>query len=286
MINIQAEVQAWLKTKNYNDGFTILNANCNNRTLLTYLSGNITPVKADKLLYLLLKLAGLKHLYSEKSKVSNVQKVKGKLSVGAGNILSRGGLKPSQQQIVADRLSDVAPVKKAAFNRLPLIIQELIRQKGHLWLQKDLLFAKLQQVPEDNTDKHIAIRRDIVAIIDHYSKRIDFLYQAITAFNDSKIIPSDDILIWSEFPQDEAEPGKKDFSAITDDDLRSRISNLRSYISKDENLLLFQSKSRTNNAENPMPPGPKRKEIETRIGIKQSQLAELIAIQTHRAGND
>ena len=276
MTDVKTEVREWLKSKNYENGISLLSKYSKNKTLIRFLSRNQTATKEDKLLYELMKLGGLKEGYAKKSGLIAVDKA------GRVPVVKQHSIEVKSPASFTGTRSISKLPKPVPFNKLPLIVQEVIKQKGDLYRKREVLHTNFGSVPENNEPQNIAIRASIASKIDHISKRIDVLFKAESGFIDKGIIPAEDILIWSEEPEAESEVIISDFKDLSDLQLRQKLTNLRTYTTKNDNLLLYQNKA-DNSEENPMPSGPKRDALEKKNSKMKSQIEEILTIQNNRA---
>lgn len=123
---------------------------------------------------------------------------------------------------------------------------------------------KVQQnnIPDENTPENIEKRKNLVDVIEALSGRIQLLFEAKKAYLEKGIIPDENAL----FPREEPEPSIEE--------LQTRLKNLRSYISKDKNILVYQRETRQEKP-NPMPDSPKKERILKRIEKNEKEVQEL-----------
>ena len=99
-------------------------------------------------------------------------------------------------------------------------------------------------------------------MIEALSGRIQLLFEAKKAYLERGIIPDENAL----FPLEE--------SKQSIEELQTRLKNLRSYISKDKNILVYQRETRQ---EKPIPmrDSPKKERILKRIEKNEKEVQEL-----------
>jgi hypothetical protein len=181
--------------------------------------------------------------------------------------------------------SDQGEIKHAKpFNKLPLIIQEVIKQKGGLYRTREQLHAKISDENQlSNKPEYVKKRKPILDKIEHISKRIDELYEAEKNFKENGTLPSEDLLNWDTDTKQEVKKTIPDSSKLSDLELKNRLTNLKTYLTKETNQLRFQNKS-VQQEENPMPTGPKRDVLENKIAMRKVEM-EVIEIELKtRAG--
>lgn len=310
MTDIKTKVQEWLDSgKDYDSGILLLSKYCPQKALVSSLvNGEDNPQKRDKLLYELTKLAGLESEYKKRSSLVRkerkrvkenkakdiaarqpVQSEKPESGEQSGNNEPPAGdLKKDKQtgdkpeDVIVDPhkevtektvLKVVGSNENVPFNKLPLIIQEVIKQKGSLYRERDQLHDSLKSIPEDNKPENMESRSLIAANISHISERIDFLYHAQIYFEEHNGVPDESILNWDPEP---AKPTPKvmDHSKLSDIEVKNRHANLRGNITKTKNMLIYQKTSKQDKP-NPMPEGPKYDKYETKLNKLTFELKEI-----------
>jgi hypothetical protein len=252
MNDIKNEIDAWLESEDYYKGIQILSQYGKNKAMVRILSINPNPSKKAKLLYELRKIAGL--LESNPANSNLKIKVTGKI--------------PDKTNVPADNLKSDVP-----FNLLPVIIQEISRQKGRLYMNREILHNQLtDETTQDNKPENKTMRANVGENIKHVSERIDALYAAEQDYKKNKTIPSEDFVYnWNPDLPKKNDTSFPDITKLSDVELTNRKTNLRTYITKDENMLNFQLKA-TKKEANPMPSGPKRDKIERKIAAQKEEI--------------
>jgi phage host-nuclease inhibitor protein Gam len=278
MSELKKQVQDWIDAgKDYNEGLNLLTKNSKNKAMARILSMNPNPSKADKILYELLKLAGMKDDYVQQSAIINNV-------VQPSVIINRPERK--KDKIPAVKIVQATdPIKHSKpFNKLPLIIQEVIKQKGGLYRTREQLHAKISDENQlSNKPEYVKKRKPILDKIEHISKRIDELYEAEKDFKENGTLPSEDLLNWDTDTKQEVKKTIPNSSKLSDLELKNRLTNLKTYLTKETNQLRFQTKS-VQQEENPMPNGPKRDALENKIAMRKVEM-EVIEIELKaRAG--
>ena len=148
-----------------------------------------------------------------------------------------------------------------------------MKQKGNLYRDREVLYKKLQSIPQNNKSVNVGARVVIAEKISHISERIDVLYQAQKYFEEHNGVPDESILNWDPVPL-AGKPKVIDHSKLSDIELKNRQANVRSNITKTKNIIAYQKPSKQEKA-NPMPEGPKRKKYEAKLTLLTNELAEI-----------
>ena len=87
------------------------------------------------------------------------------------------------------------------------------------------------------------------------------------------------------FPPAENEETEPDITSLDETELKKQKKNLQSSNSKDQTILDYQSKERTE-MKTPMPNGPKRVKIEMRINDRNKKIVEIETLLLKYAGKE
>lgn len=111
-------------------------------------------------------------------------------------------------------------------------------------------------IPHTNSEDNMEKRAELFQQISELNDRMDFMYEFVHRYDKEKFVPTEED-VW---------PTQKNADALPEDaDGLKRIKkNLQSSNTKDRNLLLFQTNNKQKK-ENPMPKGPRRRDIEFSI---------------------
>lgn len=288
MTDIKKQVQNWLDSgKDYDQGVFLLAKHSPQKILVNSLvNGNDNPIKIDKLLYELTKLAGLESQYKLRS--SSIRKERKRIKESkAQDIADRKPAPKAEKEAEKkdkpketaenndskqDEIREITEKtvlvvagsnEKVPFNKLPLIIQEVMKQKGNLYRERDQFHDSLKAAAQDNKPANIEARALIAEKIAHISERIDILYQVQKSFEENSTVPDESILNWDPEP---AKPTPKvmDHSKLSDIELKNRQSNVRGSITKTKNMIAYQKPSMQKKA-NPMPEGPKLEKYKSKL---------------------
>lgn len=133
---------------------------------------------------------------------------------------------------------------------------------SRLYNDRSMLKTQQNAIPDENTPENVEKRKNLVDMIEALSGRIQLLFEAKKAYLERGIIPDENAL----FPLEE--------SKQSIEELQTRLKNLRSYISKDKNILVYQRETRQEKP-NPMPDSPKKERILKRIEKNEKEVQEL-----------
>lgn len=143
----------------------------------------------------------------------------------------------------------------------------------NLWVEISKLNERLYNVGEENSNEAIEERRklleDRLTLIEKYNK----LYMAKEEYFKSGVIPV----------VEEKKEDSVDYSQMKDIDLLKALKAAKQYISRCENQLKYQKNTR--GKDNPMPPCPKRDDIEKRLASKINEYSLLCNEYERRCGN-
>lgn len=232
------EIIKWLKSKkqDYSKGVLLFAKAGKNKNLINYFNHGESETRKAKLVYELSKIAEMP--------VPEVVPVK-----------TSSNQPTAKMQIVE--------TTRTPFNKLPLIVQEVIKQKGNLFSEREQLHESLKAVPQNNNKANKDSRAIISRKIDHISKRIDELYAAQKVYEENNKLPDESILNWNKLP---AKPTPKvmNHKKLSDIELKNRQTNLRGNITKTKNILAYQKPSKQEK-KNPLPDGPKRDKYEAKL---------------------
>ena len=241
------EIRNWLNSdRNYNDGVFLYNKYGNNDSLKRIFPGR-EKFQAQKLAYELAKLAGFS--FSDFLK----------------------------DQVIQEEVTPVSPQKNTTENNedtgltgqtnrkmieYPPLIRRVIHEMSRLYNDRSMLKTQQNAIPDENTPANVEKRKNLVDMIEALSGRIQLLFEAKKAYLERGIIPDENAL----FPPEE--------SKQSIEELQTRLKNLRSYISKDKNILVYQRETRQEKP-NPMPDSPKKERILKRIEKNEKEVQEL-----------
>ncbi len=178
-------------------------------------------------------------------------------------------------------LADSETLESKPLTQYPSIIRRIIHEYAALFQERSKLHSVMTDMPESNAVSVCAKRAEIFDLIKSISARLEILYEVKKVFDEKGIIPEES----SVFPpvgKEEAEPGIISLDEAT---LKKQKKNLQSSNSKDQTILDYQSKERTE-VKAPMPNGPKRAKIEMRIRERNKQIEEIETLLMKYAGKE
>jgi len=225
-----------------------------------------------KLAYEICKASGLADVKTWKSFIASVQ-TQGKFpgEDPEGDIGDPDPLRALRSQ--GEAQEEYSPEGPSALETLdreyPAIIRRVIHEYAAAFQERSKLHATMTEMPEVNTESVCRARAEVFDVIKSLSERLQQLYQAKTNFEVGGILPDSELLFPPEIPAE-----KENIDSLSEEDLKKRKKNLQSSISKDQSLLDFQSKEHTA-TKNPMPQGPKRIKIQSRIAPRIQRMQDI-----------
>ena len=220
-----------------------------------------TRASFEKLVWELNKIAGLKKIPQPKTKVEN-------------RIIRRNPpAKAPEKKKGSEKNGDDKPrfnlIGKRDIESFPTVIQKIVRENSTLYMMRGKKHAALTRLPEDDSKETQRARVDLMKEISGMSARLEVLFKAWKAYEESGTEPDVKVL----WPED-GKPGEKtDKKVLSVEDLKLLKKNVQSSITKDRNLLLYGSKIKPKDGiEKPMPAGPKRTKLEKRISKKEAEI--------------
>lgn len=182
------------------------------------------------------------------------------------NIKGETGYKPeSAMEVVLPAYDAEEPVERNSddMQHLPKVIKRLMYEYHDCYEKRTRTHIALKLVEGSSKSKN-AERADLLDQIAVYSARMDKLQLAKKAWETSGIVP-DESTLWAMKPAQ---------VVLNKAELRAKKLNLQKTLSKDQNLLDYQSKIKGKEPK-PMPAGPKRDAIVTRMKEKEKEIAQI-----------
>jgi len=289
MEDIKLKVVAWIKSgMNYNDGVTLLIELTNKQTYSAMFIGREQTMK-NKLPYEICKASQLADFTNWKV---FIQKIKNASPSAATRFISPQEKKLAQHY---SRSFDASKVELSVSipnspeeiddsknaEAYPPVIQRVILETASLFQKRRALHLQMCQLPENNSTSVILLRADLFASVKSISERLKVLYDARQSYTEKNIIPDERELFESvAIPEKNLKSKVQKLDAISTldaADLKKMKKNLQTLNSKDQSMLDFQSPNHTGQ-KMPLPNGPKRSKLETRISDR-IKLIEEIEIQ-------
>ena len=157
----------------------------------------------------------------------------------------------------------------------------IIHEYAALFQERSKLHTVMVEMPESNAESVCAKRAELFDLIKSISARLEILYFAKMEFDEKGIIPEES----SVFPPVGKEDAEPDITTLDETSLKKQKKNLQSSNSKDQTMLEYQSKERTE-VKTPMPNGPKRAKIEMRIQERNKKIEEIETLLLKYVGKE
>ncbi len=171
----------------------------------------------------------------------------------------------------------IGEIRKQTTEDLPDVIKRIKEELPILYNQRAATQKELVELGEANDDATKEKAKTLGEIAEMLGIRHQLLQEAKEAYFDSKgeYIPNEEEL----FPEETQNTEETNTSVKYDwegDPVKAMATkkNREASLSKDRNLLLYQSKTKQTK-ENPMPEGTDRDKIEARIAEKETELAAI-----------
>ena len=174
------------------------------------------------------------------------------------------------QSLGADPEPASAPGSNPLEGKIPPEVEQVIKEHSRLFNLRAQLHVQMAGMPENNEEETVKMRKNLSDTIEIMSARIDLLFASKEAFYTEHQLPDLTIL----FPEPPANPPEA--VPLPDDpkELKKLKKNLQTNNTKDQNQLEYQDDKKAIKP-NPMPPGPKRLKLETRIKDRLIQIEQI-----------
>lgn len=161
------------------------------------------------------------------------------------------------------------PEKMEAY---PPVIRRIIHEYAELFQERSRTHAAMAGMPYSNADSVMTRRAELFDQVKSLSARLEQLWSARKTFEEKGILPEADQL----WPTEQELPTETSQQKMPEDveSLKRMKKNLQTANSKDQTLLDYQSKEQAEN-KMPMPEGPKRLKIESRIRERVRKIDEI-----------
>jgi len=286
---MKEKVFQWIQEGcNFNAGLNLLAEIGKNKQLPRIMAGHENRY-AGKLLYELCKAAGFSLSEFQQIKES-LQQIVEQLSCHLGDDLNSQAQDcdpPADDPPAGDPSADDSPIdnppvsnspednppadETSGEKKLPESVEKVIKEHADLFKLRSQLHEQMGGLPEDNNDETVKKRKNLSDSIALISPRIDLMFAAKEAFYINGLLP--DLAVLFPEPKAEAEP-VQDKLPSDPDELKKIKKNLQSANTKDQNMLEYQD-AKKGDKSNPMPPGPKRLKLETRINERNVQIEKI-----------
>ena len=294
----QLKVIGWIRSgMDYNAGLILLVELTHKQTFFNLFSGKDKAL-ADKLAYEICKAAMLaNHItwkdFIRKVKEEEVIEIVGKsgelltdfpdlklleIIPGEENKLKISG--PDSANI-NETMETSETLETKSLTEYPPVIRRIIHEYAALFQERSKLHSVMTDMPESNAESVCTKRADLFDLIKSISARLELLYSAKKEFDEKGIILEEGEV----FPPAENEETEPDIASLDEAALKKHKKNLQSSNSKDQTILDYQSKERTE-VKTPMPNGPKRLKIEMRINDRNKKIVEIETLLLKYAGKE
>jgi len=294
----QLKVIGWIRSgMDYNAGLNLLVELTHKQTFLNLFSGKDKAL-ADKLAYEICKAAMLANHITWKDFIRKVKEEEGiqiayksielptdlqdlklpEIIPGEENKLKISG---PDSAIRNETIETTETLETKSLTEYPPVIRRIIHEYAALFQERSKLHAVMTDMPESNAESVCTKRAELFDLIKSISARLEILYEAKKAFDEKGVIPEESEV----FPPVEKEETEPDIASLDETELKKQKKNLQSSNSKDQTILDYQSKERTE-VKTPMPNGPKRVKIEMRINDRNKKIEEIETLLLKYAGKE
>ena len=208
---------------------------------------------------LIRSMAGREHRYANKLKYE---------------LCKSAGLNYQSSCTVREQVDDQEPAAAPGSNplegKIPPEVEQVIKEHSRLFNLRAQLHEQMAGMPEDNEEETVKKRKNLSDSFEIMSARIDLLFSAKDAFYKEHKLPNLSVL----FPEPPANPPAAEPLPEDPKELRKLKKNLQTNNTKDQNQLDYQDDKKASKP-NPMPSGPKRLKLETRIKQRIAQIEQI-----------
>lgn len=170
------------------------------------------------------------------------------------------------KKVDESKLSEPLPVNDSQY---PKEVRRVIYEYSEAYKDRSMLHSEMAQLT-DNSEDSCNKRSAYLSRIKKLSERMNFLYAARKAYEETKQLPNI-ALLW---PKEIQQIQLADDLPNDIDVLKSMKKNIQVSMVKDRNMLNYQQVTK-GSVNRPMPSGPKRMEIEKRIQSKLKRIEEI-----------
>ena len=281
----------------YNNGLNLLVEITNKQMYFNLFSGKDIAL-ADKLAYEICKAALLANHITWKDFIRKVKEgegieISGK-SEGLPNDLpdvklpeilpgneNKSKICGPDSAKITETIETSETIETKPLTEYPQVIRRIIHEYAALFQERSKLHSVMTGMPESNAESVCTKRADLFDLIKSISARLELLYSAKKEFDEKGIILEEGEV----FPPAENEETEPDIASLDEAALKKHKKNLQSSNSKDQTILDYQSKERTE-VKTPMPNGPKRLKIEMRINDRNKKIVEIETLLLKYAGKE
>jgi len=294
----QIKVIGWIRSgMDFNDGIKLLVELTHKQTFFSLFSGKDKAL-ADKLAYEICKATMLANHITWKDFIRKVKEGEEieiaseteelttdfsdvklpKVMPGEENKLKLG---ESDSVNRNETIETAETLETKPLTEYPPVIRRIIHEYAALFQERSKLHSVMSGMPESNAESVCAKRAELFDLIKSISARLEILYSTKKGFDENGIIP-EECDVFPPVGKEETEP---DIASLDEAALKKQKKNLQSSNSKDQTILEYQSKERTE-VKTPMPNGPKRLKIEMRINDRNKKIVEIETLLLKYAGKE
>jgi hypothetical protein len=227
----------WLNSNlNYHEGVEIFSKYCKNTFFVRVLRNGRKETYQKKLEYEMKKLLGISSIVISHQKCSNQQLI--------NNLQKKGEL--TQNKKIPELILKAKEIRTDIRNQIAVMHNQL--------------FDLGESNNEDVIKKRGKILKERKPLIEQY----EIFYQLIEEYFITNIVPNNLILLLENHNTIPVAVTTTDFHSLTDIELVNMKARLSSRITKQKNMLEFQSQT-TQQTPNPMPESPKRTKAEQNL---------------------
>jgi len=196
-------------------------------------------------------------------------------------ICTSDSVEKTETKGTTETIETAESIETKPLTEYPPVIRRIIHEYAALFQERSKLHSVMVDMPESNAEFVCAKRAELFDLIKSISARLEILYSAKSEFDEKGIIPEES----SVFPPVGKEEAEPDITLLDEASLKKQKKNLQSSNSKDQTMLEYQSKERTE-VKTPMPNGPKRAKIEMRIQERNKKIEEIETLLLKYAGKE
>lgn len=259
------EITDWIHSdRNYEVGVTLYSLYGKNLMLKRDFPGKAHK-HMDKLTYELCKIAGIDY-----QQLKNENKIGSESAPIPFRPMEIRGQIPVKNVATAlpnaPDMPETLDVKKVM--EYPSIIRRVIAEYAEAYQERSKLHRIMIEMPEGNSQTLKTKRAEIFEMVKGLSDKLERFYAIREEFEKNGFVPAEED-IWPK-------PKEKAVAELPNDpdELKKMKKNLQSANVKDQNMLDFQSEKKGEKAR-PMPAGPKRMKLESRIKARLAMIEQI-----------
>jgi hypothetical protein len=283
MENHKIKVIVWIKSgMNYSEGIALLVEITRKQFYSRMFLGRENTLK-NKLAYEICKASQLADFTNWKIFISKIKNAPSDSILSVTSAEAKLAAHYSKMFDKSDDLSIALPsdIKDLIDTKnsvsYPPVIQRLIYATAELFQLRRDTHLKMCNLPETNSPSIISKRLEYFNQVKQYTEKLELYYKTRNNFNDYGTIPDERVL----FPVDN-QPSKQNaksagiiqVESLDLFSLKKMKKNLQTLNSKDHSVLNFQS-SNHSGQKMPLPSGPKRSKLESRIQQRLKRITDI-----------